>query len=263
MISGTGEGQAAWAPPAGTRRRIGRVIFWVLVVLSALVVLAGIGLAVGTTHRYYNAAGGSSMENTIRPGDVLIVAPGTTVRRGDVIIFHEPSSSFSPGGGPSVKRVIGLPGDHVACCNAQNQITVDGKGLGETYVKPGDQPSQRPFSVTLAAGQLYVLGDNRNVALDSRTFGPVRESRVIGRVVALGRGVSLRMVRTPQTYVAAGLAPGDHRLPPYVWGGLVIAVGVVALIVLAVFAIVSLAVRRFRARRDVPRGEATYGPAPM
>ena len=61
-----------------------------------------------------------------------------------------------------VKRVIGVPGDHVVCCNAQGQVTVNGVPLSETsYIYPGAAPSQIRFNITVPPGRLWVMGDNR------------------------------------------------------------------------------------------------------
>jgi signal peptidase I len=67
-----------------------------------------------------------------------------------------------------VKRVIGLPGDRVACCDAAHRVTVNGVVLGERYVHPGDLPSAEPFSAVVAPGGLWVLGDHRSASWDSR-----------------------------------------------------------------------------------------------
>src|SRR5215831_9839124 len=115
------------------------------------------------------------------------------IARGDVVVFSGQGSwgpdAPPPPGNPLVrlwdgvtnlvgisapgtdyiKRVIGLPGDHVACCDARGRVTVNGVPLSEqSYVHPGDAPSQVPFSVTVPPGRLWVLGDNRANSDDSR-----------------------------------------------------------------------------------------------
>ncbi len=93
-----------------------------------------------------------------------------------------------------VKRVIGVPGDHVSCCTAQGLLTVNGVPLHEqSYLFPGDQAGSAPegiqgyFSVTVPAGYLWVLGDHRGVSDDSRGHradpgnGMIPENKVIGR----------------------------------------------------------------------------------
>ena len=256
MIGGPPQDLAAWAPPGKPRRRAGRIVFWVLVGLSFCLVVAGVVLSGLTTRNYTDPS--AAMEKTIQPGDHMRVALGRDVRRGDIVVFHVPA--MSPGhGGSAVKRLIGLPGDHVTCCNSSGQVTVDGKPIDETYLDPAGPPSRIKFSVTLRPGQVWVMGDNRNVSLDSRGYGPVAASGIVGRVSAIGHVLPTTTIRTPTAFVAAGLAPPDQRPGPYVYVAPLILVGVVALIVLAIVGIIRFVIRRSRARRNRPRGYAAYG----
>ena len=91
-----------------------------------------------------------------------------------------------------IKRVIGLPGDHVACCNASGQITVNGVPLSEqSYLYPGNQPSAQLFNITVPPGRLWVMGDHRAVSYDSRGHmgdpggGTIPESGVLGRAFVI------------------------------------------------------------------------------
>jgi len=122
-------------------------------------------------------SGATSMDNTVREGDTILVARGRGIRRGDVVVLSAPAGSAGPiqPGVSFVRRVIGLPGDRVTCCTA-GHVTVNGKPLDESYLYPGDQPATSAFSVVLGRGQLWVLGDHRSVALDSRSWGPVPAS---------------------------------------------------------------------------------------
>jgi signal peptidase I len=88
-----------------------------------------------------------------------------------------------------IKRVIGLPGDHVVCCE-NGKVTVNGIPLDETaYLFPGASPSAQAFNVIVPPGRLWVMGDNRAISDDSRGHmfggfpgqGTVPENEVTGR----------------------------------------------------------------------------------
>ena len=155
-----------------------------------------------------------SMEATLDVGDRIVVnklAPGPfDIERGDVVVFldpggwleGEPVPELSPveraltwigllpenAGQHLVKRVIGLAGDHVVCCDDAGRVTVNGVAIDETYVIDGAAPSDKPFDVVVPEGQLWVLGDNRPRSADSRYNtdkagnGFVPLDNVVGRV---------------------------------------------------------------------------------
>jgi len=108
--------------------------------------------------------------------------------RGDIIVFRypkDPQEYF-------IKRVIGLPGEKVEIRGGQvyiyNQEFKDGVALDETYLPKGLQTvdTSGTESVTLGPNEFFVLGDNRNESKDSRSFGPVDKSFLIGRVMFRG-----------------------------------------------------------------------------
>lgn len=124
-----------------------------------------------------------SMENTLHTDDRILVnklAYGAApVSRGDVVVFSDPggwldgsnSATTAAAAGTGdylVKRVIGIPGDKVSCCSTNGHVTVNGVDLYEPYaVIPEGQPASAEFDVTVPAGELWVLGDNRYNSRDS------------------------------------------------------------------------------------------------
>jgi signal peptidase I len=100
---------------------------------------------------------------------------------------------LAPSGTDFIKRVIGLPGDTVSCCDATDHILVNGQPLTEPYAVGSNTLSSRALgftSVTVPPGQLFVMGDNRGDSLDSRYYGLVPISSVIGRAVVVMYPVS-------------------------------------------------------------------------
>jgi signal peptidase I len=99
------------------------------------------------------------------------------IARGDVMVFRyprDPSKSF-------IKRVIGVAGDHVRI--ESGQVIVNGQAIIEDYV-PGIYADQRSMGeIVVPADNYFVLGDHRNLSQDSREFGPVAQSYVIGKAV--------------------------------------------------------------------------------
>ncbi|HZW44844.1 MAG TPA: signal peptidase I [Dermatophilaceae bacterium] len=162
----------------------------------------------------------SSMEPTLEPGDRILVnkvAVASTVKRGDLVVFdgtrtfapHAAASSDQPSATDTVlgamasmlsiqtdqsdyvKRVVGLPGDHVVCCDAKGLITVNDVAVHEQYLYPGDVPSDLTFDVTVPSERVWLMGDHRSDSSDSRAHlgdpggGMVRLNDVIGRAVAV------------------------------------------------------------------------------
>ncbi|MGL5857861.1 MAG: signal peptidase I [Angustibacter sp.] len=159
-----------------------------------------------------------SMEPTLQVGDRVLVSKLSyrfgDIERGDIIVFDGRNSFVSgaeesPAEGPLAraaravgsftgvssaerdftKRVIGLPGDRVSCCDSAGGVTVNGQAVPEPYLYPGDVPSAMPFDVVVPEGRLWVMGDHRSNSADSRAHlgdpggGTVPMDRVIGKVV--------------------------------------------------------------------------------
>jgi signal peptidase I len=195
----------------------------IVVELAVLVVIAvTLTLVVKTyvVQAFFIPSG--SMQKTLEIGDRVLVNKMVYdfrgIHRGDIVVFDgagtwDPQAPGTPGnpfvrfwdalegvfgvgqGDIYIKRVIGLPGDRVACCNAQGQITVNGVPLNESsYLYPGDQSGSgdvRPYSVVVPPGSLWVLGDHRAISFDSRGHmgdpggGAIPESAVLGRAFVI------------------------------------------------------------------------------
>jgi signal peptidase I len=236
---------STWVPPRQPPERpIGRIVFWVVFGLAAVLLVTSIAIPIVTIRPYRVPS--MSMENTVLPGQEVLVVSGSAMRRGDVVVLRVPVAA-SGTNDAFMKRVIGLPGDHVACCSG-GHVTVDGKPLDESYLYPGDPPSRTTFSVRLGRGQIWVMGDHRKFSFDSQDWGPVPASGVVGRAVLVGHGLSFTAVRTPRTFITDGLAPADTRSDVYVVLALVAAGSVLALLVLAITGITRFMIRQRRSR---------------
>ena len=259
-----GAGDGATTTPKPPVRRRGRRSFWrELPILVAVALLLAVIIKSYALQAFFIPSG--SMENTLEVNDRVLVNKLVYdfrgIHRGDIVVFDgdgswypgpEPTSSnvFSEffsnltsmfGFGHSdvilVKRVIGLPGDRVACCDAQGRVTVNGVPLGEqSYLFPGDVPSQVRFNIMVPVGHLWVMGDHRSVSDDSRGHlgdpggGTIPENAVLGRAfIIIWPPSRLRILPIPSTFqqsaldkqtTASGSASGtaadllDARLEP-------------------------------------------------
>ncbi|MFI7875225.1 signal peptidase I [Streptomyces salinarius] len=131
-----------------------------------------------------------SMERGLRIGDRVLVNKlayrfDGRPQRGDIVVF-DGTGLF--GHGDYIKRVVGVGGDHVVCCDEEGRIRVNGQSVDESaFLYPGDRPSTVPFDVVVPDGTLFVLGDHRADSSDSRDHlgspggGMVPLDEVIGR----------------------------------------------------------------------------------
>lgn len=187
---------------AGRHRRIlPERPFWVeLPLLAGIAIVAAFLLKTFVAQMFFIPS--VSMENTLLVDDRVLVDKVSydlrDIKRGEIVVFDAEGVLISEGeaatptddgivtrvlrGAASViglsqagdtdyiKRVIGLPGDRVACCDAEGRVTVNGVPLDETaYLYPGDAPSTTAFDVVVPADRLWVMGDHRSQSADSRS----------------------------------------------------------------------------------------------
>lgn len=159
-----------------------------------------------------------SMENTLLVNDRVGVnkfgAIFSEIKRGEVVVFRDPADWLStpindevglrrifkdalvfvgvlpdPSKQYLIKRVIGVGGDRVVCCNAENKIEVNGVPITEPYIYPGDKASDNEFDVTVPKNFIWVMGDHRGASADSRYHtddpnkGMVPLDKVTGRAL--------------------------------------------------------------------------------
>ena len=148
----------------GGRGRLGNILSGLAVAVGCVLFLGG--FAWGAVLYEPFTVPTDSMQPTVNPGDRVLAQriDGNQAHRGDVVVFQDPAW----GNVPLVKRVVGLGGDKVACCDKQGRLTVNGTPLDEPYLFGHGPASQVGFSVTVPSGQLFMLGDNRPVSEDSR-----------------------------------------------------------------------------------------------
>ncbi len=203
------------APPATGEQPAGSRWFarWVLRA-TVVVVLVAVVRAVAVPSFYVPSG---SMEPTVQPADRVLVEKwhaASSLRRGDIVVFD----GTTAWGGPStathedtglvgsvltpmrkalgidfgekdyLKRIIGMPGDHVVCCTAAGHLSINGTEVTEPYLPAGARASEVTFDVTVPAGDVWLLGDNRPESADARVHlgdpggGMVPVADIIGRV---------------------------------------------------------------------------------
>jgi signal peptidase I len=178
-----GEGPIVRAARADARRKRRRraLIEWLVVLVVALGVAVGMRTFVVQT--FFIPSG--SMEPTLNIGDRILVDKLSyhlhSVHRGDIIVFaRPPGETLEPGVNDLVKRVIGLPGETIS--GQDGQVYINGKPLAEPWLPKGVVTGN--FSpVKIPKGYFFVMGDNRDFSSDSRVFGPISGSLIVGRVV--------------------------------------------------------------------------------
>lgn len=191
--------------------------------LKELVLIIGVALVLSVLVRTFIAQAffvpSSSMEDTLLIQDRILASKLSTdlggVNRGEIVVFTDPGDWLpepelpagaagvvrnalmfvgllpSDTGEDLVKRVIGIGGDRVVCCDADGRITVNGVALDESaYLKPGNGTDQVRFDIVVPDNRVFVMGDNRADSSDSRYHldeanGTVSVESVVGRVIAV------------------------------------------------------------------------------
>lgn len=115
-----------------------------------------------------------SMTPTVNAGDRVLAerVDGSEVRRGDVVVFTDPAWDNNM---PMVKRVVGVGGDKIACCEKSGKLTVNGKPIDEPYLQTEGLASVKNFTANVPKGQLFLLGDERSGSLDSGSIWTTRD----------------------------------------------------------------------------------------
>jgi signal peptidase I len=184
-----------------------------IIVVAALVV--SVVVKTFFIHFFYIPSG--SMQNTLQIGDRIAVNKFANffsdIKRGEVVVFRDPANwlgaaPVNTSTGPAewiktglvdvgvlpdpakqylIKRVIGVGGDHVVCCDVKGRLQVNGVSINEPYIFAGNKPSDSAFNVTVPQGFIWVMGDHRGASADSRFHtddvhkGMVPLSDVVGR----------------------------------------------------------------------------------
>ncbi len=232
------EKDPAHAPPPATPRRKGGALRDTVIVLAIALALSFL-VRTFLVQAFYVPS--QSMLPTLQVDDRILASriTGSDVVRGDVVVFTDPGGWLppprSPGGAvgalrtvltwvgllPSdaddnlVKRVIGLGGDRVRCCDAKGRIVVNGDPLDEPYLAPGGTDQVR-FDIVVPPGRMFVMGDNRAHSEDSRFHlekanGTVPLANVVGPVIAIVWPIGhWQRIGPPPTFttVPAPTAPG-------------------------------------------------------
>jgi signal peptidase I len=170
------------------RRRLRRALVETGVIIAVAVLLAGLVRTFAFQTFWIPSA---SMVPTLGVYDRILVQKAffswRGVHEGEIVVFSHPPLDDCPGPeeGDLVKRVIALPGQTIY--SSGNSIYINGRLLAEPYLPPHDPlgppiaSSQHPYRVP--PGEFYVLGDNRADSCDSRYWGPLKGSSIIGKVV--------------------------------------------------------------------------------
>lgn len=212
-------GATAALRPRRRRHPVGRFVREVLLIGTTALVISFL-IKTFLVQAFWIPSG--SMEDTLVYGDRVLVSKlqvgPTEIERGDIAVFHDPGGWLPPAEDPDrgalvngvvdllefvglapagdgdhlIKRVIGIGGDRVVCCDDQGRVTVNDVPLEEPYLFPGDEPSTEQFDVTVPRDHFWVMGDHRSNSRDSRanddgtgTGGSVPADNIVGQALVL------------------------------------------------------------------------------
>jgi signal peptidase I len=184
-----------------TQKRRGS--FWrELPILLGVAVLVAVLVRAFVLQTFYIPS--PSMEHTLNILDRVLVNKLVydfrDPHRGEIVVFKAPADWRSgPEGEDFIKRIIGVGGDHVVCCDDEQRITVNGRALVEPYIYTDgdgtqDPPADKAFDVTVPDGRLWVMGDHRSASGDSLehwgqtediTAATIDSDAVVGRAFVL------------------------------------------------------------------------------
>ncbi|MCL1838302.1 MAG: signal peptidase I [Propionibacteriaceae bacterium] len=245
-------------PPRTTAQVIGSWVREILIVIVGALIASTL-LRMFVIQLYQIPSG--SMEDLVTVGDRVAIQKVLGFSRGDVVVFQDTQNwlfeepkeydwwhqalifvGLAPDEsvGFLIKRVLGMPGDHVVCCNERGKITINGAELEEDYLfqdpVTGElaAPSLSTFDVVVPAGHVYVLGDHRNSSYDSRCHlldptngGPsgmngfVPTENIVGTAIARVYPFSRFMgISTPAVYETIPDATGDPPAAPVINGAI-------------------------------------------
>jgi len=164
------------------KRRRRRLLEWPFLVAFSL--LAALVLRTFVVQTFYIPS--ESMHDTLLEGDRVLVNKLAydfhDLRRGDVVVFRRPPN-IDIADDDLIKRVIGLPGERVE--GHDRHVYINNRQLEEPYLQRACGGTTDFPPVTVPAGQVFVMGDNRCDSTDSRVFGPIDTGLVVGRAFVI------------------------------------------------------------------------------
>ncbi len=174
------------ARPAKSSRGMRALIEWVVIIAVAL--LGALIIRTVLFQAFFIPS--ASMEPTLKVHDRILVNKLSydlhSVHRGDIVVFKRSPNMVDADGNIKdlVKRVIGLPGETIQS-TADGHVEINGRILNEPYLPAGTLPGPPIAKRVIPPGEYFVMGDNRDDSSDSRVWGPIKRSQIVGRAFIL------------------------------------------------------------------------------